>query len=172
MAEAGVGELVLDASVWINLLATEQPWTILGAFGSPCITPEEVVREIKRNPVTQQVYSLERHPLRRQDKIKVVELGAEEIDLFLSLVAQDSADALGDGEAAAIAIAQVRKCAIALDDRKARRIVRERYPQTTVMMTVDILRAPSVVTRLGEEASKSAFEKAKQFGRMYVPKAG
>jgi hypothetical protein len=60
---------------------------------------------------------------------------------------------------------------VALDDRKARRVVRERYPETTILMTVDILRDRSVRARLGAEGSKVAFEKAKQFGRMHVPKS-
>jgi hypothetical protein len=38
-------------------------------------------------------------------------------------------------------------------------------------MTVDILRDRSVRARLGAEGSKVAFEKAKQFGRMHVPKS-
>jgi hypothetical protein len=100
----------------------------------------------------------------------VVELEGEELDVFLSLVGQNSADALGDGEAAAIAVARVRRCAVALDDRKARRVVRERYPETTIVMTVDILRDRSVRARLGPEGTEAAFEKAKQFGRMHVPK--
>jgi len=162
--------LVFDASVWINLLATEQPWTIVGALGVRCVTPEEVVREVKRNPITGQTYSVEKHPLRRQPNVDVVKLSGDELDLFLSLVGQDSADALGDGEAAAIAVARVRQCAVALDDGKARRIIRERYPDTTIVMTVDILRDRVVKARLGEEASKAAFEKARQFGRMHVPK--
>lgn len=162
--------MVLDTSVWINLLATEQPWTILDALTARCITPEEVLREVKRDAITQQTYSREKHPLRRQPNVEVVELEGEELDVFLSLVGQNSADALGDGEAAAIAVARVRRCAVALDDRKARRVVRERYPETTIVMTVDILRDRSIRARLGSEGTKTAFEKAKQFGRMHVPK--
>jgi predicted nucleic acid-binding protein len=162
--------LVLDTSVWINLLATEQQWTILDALGVHCIVPEQVVREVRRNPITRQTYSLEKHPLRRQPNIEVVELCDDELDLFLSLVAEESPNALGDGEAAAIAIAWARRCPLALDDRKARRIVRERCSDINILMTVDILSDRAVKTRLGEEACNVAFEKAKQFGRMHVPK--
>ncbi len=167
---AVAGGLVLDTSVWINLLATEQPWTILHALGARCIAPEEVLGEVKRNPITQQVYSREKHPLRQQGSIEIAQLRDKELDLFLSLVSQNSADALGDGEAAVIAIAHVRQCAAALDERKARRIVRERFPEILVLRTVDILQDPSVKARLGEEASEAAFSKAKQFARMYAPK--
>jgi N-methylhydantoinase A/oxoprolinase/acetone carboxylase beta subunit len=100
----------------------------------------------------------------------VVDLEGEELELFLSLVGQNSADALGDGEAAAIAVAHVRRCAVALDERKARRIMRERYPDTEVVMSVDILRDPKVRDALGVEGSEAAFQKARQFGRMHIPK--
>jgi predicted nucleic acid-binding protein len=162
--------LAIDASVWINLLATEQPWTIVRALGCTCIAPEEVVGEVRRNPVTQQAYSCEHHPLRKQANIEVVRLRGEELDLFLSLVARSSPDALGDGEAAAIAVGRVRRCAVALDDRKARRIARERYPDMSLVMSVEILQHPTVLNRLGAEESAIAFEKALQFGRMHVPK--
>jgi hypothetical protein len=81
------------------LLATEQPWTFLDALAARCITPEEVLRAMKRDPIAQQTYSRsrEKHPLRRQRNVEVVELEGEELDVFLSLVAQNSADALGDG---------------------------------------------------------------------------
>ncbi|WP_299543249.1 hypothetical protein [Phenylobacterium sp.] len=67
-------------------------------------------------------------------------------------------------------MAQVRRCAVALDERKARRIMRERFPETLVVMSVDILRAKTVVSRLGVKGAEDAFEKAVQFGKMYVPK--
>ena len=162
--------LVLDTSVWINLLATEQPWKILTALGAHCIVPEAVLREIKRSPVTQQTYSVEKHPLRGKQGVQVVELSNEELNIFLELVSKDSVDALGDGEAAAIAIAKVRQCELALDDRKARRIVGKCHPEIRVHMTVDLLLHSNVRTRLGEEASETAFNLASQFGRMHVPK--
>lgn len=168
---AAVEKLVLDASVWINLLATEQPWTIIHALGMQCLTPEDVLREVKRDPITRQTYSFDKHPFRRQPNVEIVELSAEELDLFVELVARDSVEALGDGEAAAIAVARMRQCAVALDDRKARRIVQSRYPEMRILMTVDILLHRGVRARLGEEASESAFAKAIKFGRMYVPKS-
>ncbi len=167
---AAAERLVLDASVWINLLASEQPWTIIHALGMHCITPEDVVREVSRDPITRQAYSFEKHPLRRQPNVEVVKLSDEELDLFVDLVARDSVDALGDGEAAAIAVARMRRCAVALDDRKARRIVQSRYPEMRVLLTIDILLNQDVKARLGEEASETAILKAKKFGRMYVPK--
>jgi predicted nucleic acid-binding protein len=167
---ATTGRLVLDTSVWINLLATEQPWAILDALGVRCIAPEEVVRELKRHPITQQIYSFENHPLRRQQSVEVVRLTSAELNIFLTLVSQEPPDALGDGEAAAIAVAQMRQCALALDDRKARRVAFQRFPDISLVMTADILRNLKVRTQLGGEAADLATERAIQFGRMFVPK--
>lgn len=165
-------QLVLDTSVWINLLATEEPWTILDALGAHCLAPEQVVSEVKRNPITQNLYVRERHPLRIEDRVEIIELKGETLEFFLSLVSQDSSDSLGDGEAATIAVALARQCAVAIDERKARRIIRERFPGIPVLMTVDILRDPTVKAHLGGEACEAAFAKASQFGRMHVPKSG
>jgi hypothetical protein len=51
--------LVLDASVWINLLATE---AILGALAVPCYAPEQVVMEVRRHPATGAAFSTDEPP--------------------------------------------------------------------------------------------------------------
>jgi hypothetical protein len=63
-------------------------------------------------------------------------------------VGAPAGDALGDGEAAAIAVAVSRGLDLVIDDRKARRIVRERFDQVRTYWTVDVLRAHRVVTPL------------------------
>jgi predicted nucleic acid-binding protein len=163
--------LVLDTSVWINLLATEQIQQIVKALDCPCIAPKIVVDEIRHDPITQKPYNLEEHPLTKISNIQVIDLDDDELDLFIRLVGQHPTDSLGDGEAAAIAAAKVRGLAVALDDKKARRIMREQYPDTPVLMSIDILQCNAIRTLLGDERAQEAIDKAVRFGKMHIPKA-
>ena len=162
--------LVVDTSVWINLLATARLGEIIDALGCTCYAPEEVVREIQRDPITQKQYLPEEHPLRKIPNVEIVELTSNELEIFLSLVGRSSSESLGDGEAAVIAVAHSRNCPAALDDRKARAILEARYPGTPAYMSVDLLRSAPVLMRLGTEGTEVAFNHALQIGRMHIPK--
>jgi predicted nucleic acid-binding protein len=163
--------LVVDTSVWINLLATEAMEAILGALAVPCYAPEQVVTEVTRHPVTAATFAAEHHPLRQMLlNVSILLLEGEELDLFLQLVGASAGDALGDGEAAAIAVAASRGLDLVIDDRKARRIVRERFSQVRAHWTVDLLRAPSVVAALGRPLVDECVAKAIRLGRMHVPR--
>lgn len=164
-------DLVLDTSVWINLLATETLPDILAAFGGSYYTPEQVVSEITRHPVTNIQFTAEAHPFRsRPPPASIVVLSQKELELFLDIVGGPATSALGDGEAAAISVAVVRGFALAIDDRKARRIIRERFSHIETFWTADILSDPLVKTVLGAHLAEECWRKAKQFGRMHVPR--
>ncbi len=166
------GGLVLDTSVWINLLATEAMEAILGALAVPCYAPEQVVTEIRRHPATSTTFPAEDHPLRQMSpRVSILSLEGEELDLFLKIVGAPAGEALGDGEAAAIAVAASRGLDLVIDDRKARRILRERFSQVPTHWTVDLLQARSVVAALGRPLIDEYFAKALRFGRMHVPRA-
>lgn len=169
---AGSRGLVLDTNVWINLLATEALDEVLDALAVPCLTPEQVITETTRHPVTGLAFSPDDHPLRGlTPRVEVLTLGGAELSLFLDIVGAPAPDALGDGEAAVVAAAVTRGLDVALDDRKARRIIRERFPRLRAFWTVDVLRAPSVVRALGARRAAECFERAQRFGRMHVPRA-
>jgi predicted nucleic acid-binding protein len=166
------GGLVLDTSVWINLLATEAIEATLGALAVPCHAPEQVVMEVKRHPATGKMFPLKDHPLRQlSPTVSILSLEGEELDLFLEIVGAPAGDALGDGEAAAIAIAASRGLDLVIDDRKARRILRERFSEVRTHWTVDVLQARSVTAALGRPLVDEYFAKALRFGRMHAPRA-
>jgi predicted nucleic acid-binding protein len=165
------GGLVLDTSVWINLLATDAMGAILVALGVPCHAPEQVIAEIKRHPVTGAIFAGDKHPLRRAaSQVSIVSLEGEELDLFIEIVGRPAVDALGDGEAAAIAVAVKRGLDLVIDDRKARRILRQHFSQVRTYWTVDLLQAQQVLAALGNRRVEDCFYKAKRFGRMHVPR--
>ncbi len=89
------GGLVLDTSVWINLLATEAMEAILGALAVPCYAPEQVVTEIRRHPATGTTFPTEDHPLRQMSpRVSILSLEGEELDLFLKIVGAPAGEAL------------------------------------------------------------------------------
>ena len=163
--------LVLDTSVWINLLATGAMDAILDALAAPCHAPEQVVGEILRHPVTGDCFTADSHPLRQMGpRVSVVPLEGKELDLFLDIVRAPAIEALGDGEAASIAVAASRRLDLVIDDRKARRILRERFSEVRTYWTVDVLQVPRVVAALGSERAEGCFAKALRYGRMHVPR--
>jgi len=165
------GGLVLDTSVWINLLATEAIEAILAALAVPYHAPEQVITEIRRHPVTGVVFPADGHPLREMSsRVSILSLEGAELNLFLAIVGAPAADALGDGEAAAIALAVSRGLDLVIDDRKARRILRESFSRVRTYWTADLLRARPVVIALGRHQADDCFAKARRFGRMHVPR--
>ena len=165
------GGLVLGTSVLINLLATQAMEPILTALGVPCHAPEQVFSEIKRHPITGAIFSGDTHPLRQMTSpVSIVSLEGKELDLFLNIVGRPAVDALGDGEAAAIAVAVTRGLDLVIDDRKARRILRQEFSQVRTCWTVDLLQAQQVLAALGRRQAEDCFAKAQRFGRMHVPR--
>lgn len=163
--------LVLDTSVWINLLATEATEAILDALAISCHVPEQVLSEVKRHPNTGAIFSVDNHPLKKMaPKVSILSLEGTELELFFDIVGAPAADALGDGEAAAIAVAASRGLDLVIDDKKARRILREHFSQVRTFWTVDLLQAHPVVAALGRPLADECFERALRFGRMHVPR--
>lgn len=163
--------MVLDTSVWVNLLATGRPWDILEALGARAFVPEPVIREVRRDPRTGATFAFDQsHPLRCQARVEVVALSNVELEAFVAMVSAPAPDALGDGEAAAIAAAVSRNAVLCLDERKASRVVREQFPSVEVRRTVDLLCDAAVRSKLGDAATQTCFADAKRLGRMHVPK--
>lgn len=157
--------LVLDASVAINLLATEQPWTILTALGYRALVAEQVLNEIVRCPVTKRRYDEVKHPFRISPNVEIVALNGAEIEDFVE-IAQD----VGDGEAASIALALARSLPLALDDRRARKIARARDPNARLLWTTELLRDNALSAAFSAEDIEALFQAALKHARMHVPK--
>lgn len=163
--------LVLDTSVWINVSATGECARIVATLGRTCLVPPQVYGEVKRDPVTGALYGPGNHPLSVGPPIEITPLSPDELDTFLALVGAEVGDRLGDGEAASMAVAIHRNAILCVDERKARRILRERFPAVRLMRSFDILQHPRVVQALGEPLALNCLEMAKKFGRMHIPPA-
>lgn len=168
MADLEPYPLVLDTSVWINLLSTGRACQIVDAIGSPIYIPEQVLSELKLDPITRKPFSSGPHPALASDRVRMVSLSAEEFDIFVELVGATAPDRLGDGEAASIAIALSRNCRLGLDERKAHRIIRERFSVIETFRSTDMLTHPSLLSAFGADLSRQCYELAIKYGRMHI----
>lgn len=160
--------LVLDASVVINLNATGMAERILDAAPFKCSVPKQVKRELDWGAANghDDARGLER--LVSAGLIVVVALSDVEEDVFLELVAGATAQSLGDGEAATLALASSRSAHALIDERKARRIAATRFPAVKCASTVDLLVYKSVQRVLGEQTVREALYAALKNARMRV----
>ena len=160
--------LVLDASVVINLMMTGQSSAILNALNIPLIVTDNVVREIEQGAaVGRPEFGLLNHAINDQT-LRVEGLEGKALVTFFDLVAGDTANSLGDGEAATLALADGRGFIAAIDEKKATRIASERFQELKLVTTIDILAQESVCNELGEAKLIDAIFDALRFARMQV----
>jgi predicted nucleic acid-binding protein len=130
--------LVLDASVLINLLGSGHVEVVLRAWKGSVVMVDRTFREVLRDPSGRMPSVADRQFLVDQGLIRVEALNSEAVELFVDLVS--APDALDDGEAATIAFAVIAEAVAVLDERRARRIVRERFPELALDSTAGLLR--------------------------------
>jgi hypothetical protein len=140
--------LVLDTGVALNLLATGQPSEIACHLGRPLL-----IEEISAN-------LLDAAPLRspfRQDALRSVvdagivtieRLDAASYDIFLDIVGAPPPDDLGDGEAAALALALARGADLVVDEPKTTRLAAARLGREP-LHSLDLIGAPALFEEFG-----------------------
>ena len=140
-----------DASVIINLLGSGVAERILRVLPGSRIVVENTSREVMRHPLDRTDRADPIAPLVAAGLLEQVSLTTESLTTFMGLVGAESPDDLGDGESAAIAVAHHLQLAVALDDQKARRIARDRFPNIPLVSSVDIFALPEVASDLGND---------------------
>ncbi|MBI2919095.1 MAG: hypothetical protein HYY01_14055 [Chloroflexi bacterium] len=163
--------LLLDASCLLNLYATGRFRDIAAAQSRRLGVAEYVVEQ-------EALYVWCPGPGEAREERVPVDLSpliAEGLVLVLRLEHQeeeatfvDLAALVDDGEAITVALALHRGCAVATDDRKARRVIVERVPSVPLASTLELLK------RWADEASIShsdlrAAMLAMQAGASYAP---
>jgi predicted nucleic acid-binding protein len=161
-------ELVLDASVIINLLATGHSSSVLQALGVPIVVTDVVVQEIRKGSVVGRQEAVQLEQLICDQFLRVEKLEGPASESFRELVGGSVSDSLDDGEAATLAFAHNSGFTAAIDEKKATRIAAERFASLRLVTTVDILAYRPVQTRLGTQALAEAMFRALRFARMQV----
>ena len=157
-----------DASVIINLNATGHARDILRVFPAAPVVTAEARAELLAGQSKAYTGFADLEALVEAGLYRIAPL-PDDAGLFTSLVSGRAADTLGDGEAATIAYAVTHGRAAMIDERKALRICTERFPDLTVVATVDLLLHPAVREALGEAGQADAILGALSGARMRVP---
>lgn len=160
--------LTIDASVTINLSASGMGGRILRAINRRIIVADVISEELRNDPPAGRDDAAQLRAWIDEGLITEVPLATIDGAAFLGLVTGDAADTLDDGEAATIALAVEHSAHTVLDERKAIRICRARYPNVALASTADLLLHAGVMDRLGERAIADALFAALVGARMRV----
>ena len=160
--------LFLDASVIINLVATDYSQEILRILERPIFIERTVCREFKRNPFDGSDSRNLITELVNGNRLKIVEMSETQRETFLNLTGAIPPDDLDDGEAATLACASHYGSAV-LDERKAIRIAARDFPHIQVFSSLDILCAEFIISELGDDKVKVLVQNAIKYARMRIP---
>ena len=160
--------IVLDASVIINLLATDRASEIVRSLGTTVVTTESVAREIQRGGALGRREYSGLNELIEKNVIEVCELGERSTEIFFGLVSGSAANSLGDGEAATLALSEERRYVAAIDERKATRMASEGFPLLKVATTIDILSYAGAQGGVSKDALSESVLSALKVAKMQV----
>ena len=162
--------VVLDASAVINLLGSGKAEKCLKGLAIPCLIEERTFAEIKRHPIPGLCHVAALDELERNALLSVHRMTRDEYEIYLSLVSGTATKSLDDGESAAIAIAVMRGCAVVLDDRKARRVHRDRFPSVQMSSSLRLFIAAGERAGWPKERIAEYVEAARRTARMNIVK--
>jgi predicted nucleic acid-binding protein len=161
--------LVADASIIINLNATNSAKDIVGALPNRMVVTSVVLAELSAGASRGHEDARQLELLIGGGSMGLVELGGMAEEVYASLVDGATGSTLDDGEASTIAYALEIGGIAAIDDHKARRICSERFSGLRIAWSTDLLLHESVAATLGREAQANAIFNALQKARMRVP---
>ena len=161
---------VADTSVLISLNATGKTADVFGGLPCQFVVPENVSAELENGRQNGYRDADVLEELCRDGNVRCVGLGAAALEVYESLVDGSTLRTLDDGEAATIGCAVELAGVALIDERKARLLCSEDYPELTVVSTAGLLLCDPVKSILGERGQAEALLKALQQARMRVPK--
>ena len=161
--------IAADASVIINLNATDDAVAIIDAFPNPFLVTDNVRRELSLGKSRGHLCGERLEALIGQGVLAPAELGPADQNVYRSLVEGGFEGTLDDGEAATIAYSVGNDSVALIDERKAKRICADRFPDVLVVSTVEMLLHKAVAEQLGESGQCEAIFLALRDARMHVP---
>jgi len=162
------GRIVADTSAIINLNGTRCAEDILRALPERLIVVDIAASELEdgRRKGRQDADLL--GELSRAGLLQIESLSDVGEALFEQLVVGRADATLDDGEAATIAYAVEHSIGLVVDDRKARRLCRERHGGIPMYSSVEIFRHPLIHKALGQDRLSVAVLNALKNARMRV----
>jgi predicted nucleic acid-binding protein len=160
--------LVLDASAAINLLGCGSPEILLDAFEGRCVIEEKTLFEVLYDPFLESAAEPTIERLRKRGSLRVEQMSSEAYLDYLELVSGDLQSALGHGESAALAHAAATQGVVVLDDKKARRVGKAKFPKCKQWTSVHLFREGSQARQLAPHEIGRLVQLALEKARMHV----
>jgi predicted nucleic acid-binding protein len=162
--------LFLDTSAILNILGSGRPRLILENLSRQTFVPEEVLKEVKKEPLLEGQTDAKLADLLDVGLLEITETTADINRLALELAGAPAPDDLDDGESYAIACAVTLKGVIGIDDRKGRRILSTRWPTLPIQFTVELIEAAAMRAQLSTSEHADLVFSALINSRMRIPK--
>ena len=159
---------VLDASVIFNLLGCGIGAELLAALPGRALIADRVERELLYHPVKGLEIDASIRRWKSQHLLKTIAMGDSTLSRYFELVGQSPPEHLDDGEAASIAVAEDRNVGVVLDERRARRIVSERFTTLKLQSTAGLFRLAANTGALDRDTLAMALHQALVTSKMRV----
>jgi predicted nucleic acid-binding protein len=159
--------LLHDTSVLLNLLATSHFEAIAAAIDKQFAICTSVRDEAKslRDPETGEMVPVDLNPFFQSNALTLLELeGEQEQALYI-----EQAVVVDDGEAMSLAIASNRSLELAIDDRRARWIASERFPELRLWSTPELLKLWAEQTHCSKVTLSKAILRIEAAARYFPP---
>lgn len=160
--------VIIDTSTAINLSATGFAGEILQALPNRAVVIDVVSAELEKGRTHGRHDADLLKELVASDLIQIKLLGESAEEIFENLVIGIAAETLDDGEAATIAYAVTQDEIAIIDERKANRICKEKFPSLRLGSTLDLIAHPDVIKTLGQQRVSQVLLNALQNARMRV----
>ncbi|SCA56743.1 hypothetical protein MTBPR1_30113 [Candidatus Terasakiella magnetica] len=131
--------LIVDASVIINLIASGIPKEIFASFPNlACVVDEIILSELDRGNKNGHTDASVLRTLISDKTVKPVSMTDNCWNHFESLVSGNAASTLDDGEAATLAYCVTHKSIPVIDEKKANRICKEKFPSLSPICSSEL----------------------------------
>lgn len=161
--------LVADASVVINLNATQRASEIIKSVCNPVVITDNAWLEIESGRCCGHDDASRLQELIDSGLVQRCTLDEKATEIYQSLIDGRTAYTLDDGEAATIGYAVEHGGVALIDERKARRLCGDFFPNLKFISTVEILMHDQVLESLGPHGQTDAIINALMGARMRVP---
>lgn len=161
--------LVIDASVAINLNATNRAAEIISALPGMMVVTQNAIEELEGGARKGHNDAQLLQDLVAGNLVFPVSMGENSLSVYEALIDGNASCTLDDGEAATIAYAIEAGGIAVIDERKARRICEKNFPNLRLLSTVDLLLDSLISKALGHIGQADSIYNALALARMRVP---
>lgn len=160
--------LAADTSVVINLVASGIPEQIIANLSHPFLVVDEVIVELERGRKNGCKDAQVLHGLIEKGLVKRVSLNDQGWECFGDLVCGSAVTSLDDGEAATLAYCVINQTIPIIDEKKANRVCKDRFPDLKPISSAAVFRLAENSQSIPKTNLSNAVHSALIHARMFV----